>query len=280
MSIKTILVSLNDSRRTDELLKIAGNLATRHNAHLSGLYVRPSMQLYPSIGMQVSPEMYEAHNKYFQDRSDDVEKQFDEICQRLGVSSEWRSVDSNNAVIADKVIEHSFQADLVIIGQFDENNTGGIEMDFAERVVMEAGRPILVVPLAGSFDKVGENIVVGWNATREAARAAFDALPFIQTAQSTRVVWINPQKDRDHAGDFPGAELATVLARHGANVTADATPAGKIAVDDVLLNIVSDEGADLLVMGAYGHNRLREYVFGGTTHNVFRHMTVPVLLSH
>ncbi len=280
MSLKTILVVLNDEKRADLLTETALDVAETHGGHLIGLYVRPAMQIYPAVGMQVSPEMYEVHDKYFKDASDEAEKRFEAAVDRRGVSGEWRSEATRGSVIADKVIEHGLQADLIITGQFDPENVGGIEHDCAERIVMESGRPVLLVPTAGSYKSIGKNIIIAWNATRESARAAFDALPFIQAAESARLVWIDSQKDEDHAGNLPGSEMAASLSRHGANVTTDALPSGGEAVSDALLNVAADHGADLLVMGAYGHSRVREFVFGGATYNVFRNMTIPVLMSH
>ncbi len=279
MNPKTILVNLNDANMAEKLTQTALDLAEVHGAHVIGLYVRPAMQIYPAVGMQVSPEMYEVHDKYFEDASGVCEVQFEAALQQRGVSGEWRSVSSPGSAIADKIVEHGLPCDLLILGQVDPENTGGIELDCAERVVMEVGRPVLLLPTAGSFKVIGNTIVVAWNGTREAARAAFDALPFINRSESTRLVWIDAHEDEEHLGDVPGAEMATSLARHGANVTADALPSGGVSIGDALLNISADHSADLLVMGAYGHSRLREFVFGGTTRTVFTHMTLPILMS-
>jgi nucleotide-binding universal stress UspA family protein len=170
--------------------------------------------------------------------------------------------------IAATVIEHARQADLVVVSQVDPDSDSGIDIDFAERIVMDSGRPVLVVPAFGTFKRCGPRALVGWNGRREAARAAFDAVPLLQACEAVQVTWLDPQNDMDVPGSLAGAELATTLARHGLKVTAEAMPTSGIGAGEALLSHASDLGADLLVMGAYGHSRTREYVFGGATRTI------------
>ena len=140
--------------------------------------------------------------------------------------------------------------------QFSETDSDGLEDDYCETIVMEAGRPVMLLPHQGSFYTIGENIIVGWNATREASRAIFDAMPLLEKSKETRLIWVDPHKQKDQAGDIPGAEMAASLARHGVKATAEAMPtSGSIGAGNALLNRASDLGADLIVMGAYGHSR-------------------------
>jgi len=122
---------------------------------------------------------------------------------------------------------------------------------------------------------------VAWNGTRESARAAFDALPLLAKAKSVKLLWINPSTENGGNGNgMPGSELATALSRHGVKVEAGHSAVRDVGVGDELLSRAADQGTDLLVMGAYGHSRVREYVFGGATRHILQHMTVPVLFSH
>ena len=141
---------------------------------------------------------------------------------------------------------------------------------------MVSGRPVLVVPYAGRHEGLGSRVLVAWNASREAARAVHDALPLLTRARSVVVLAVDPP-DEDH---IPGADIAAHLAHHGVHVEARHTVAPDIEVGDELLNLISDLGADLLVMGAYGRSRWREAVFGGATRHILAHMTVPVLMAH
>ncbi|MFM7611939.1 MAG: universal stress protein, partial [Alphaproteobacteria bacterium] len=149
-----------------------------------------------------------------------------------------------------------------------------------ERVLFDSGRPVLAIPFAGNFKSIGKRVLVGWNASREATRALHDALPLIAKAENTTVFLANPKRGLGAHGEEPGADIARHLARHGLKVEVTKAVAEDVADSALLLNHASDMGADLLVMGAYGHSRLREFILGGVTRSLLREMTVPVLLSH
>ena len=279
MSIKTILVSLNDVDRAEEVASVACLLATKHDAHLIGLFVIPVMPVYPAPGAYVLPELIENYEAQYAERGDKAKAFFEAVTGRFALQSEWRLIHDGASILANGVIEHGHQADLVVIGQVNPDNNDGVELDFADRVVMETGRPVVVVPMNGEFNTIGDRVVVGWNATSEAARAALDAVPILAAASDVWLTWVDPQHNRETAGQFPGSEMAATLARHGAKVTTDPVPLDGITIGDALLNRVSDHSADLLVTGAYGHSRMREYIFGGATYALLHHMTVPVLMS-
>jgi nucleotide-binding universal stress UspA family protein len=280
MAYKTILVCLNEIARNPVLLNVVSDIAAKQEAHVIGLYVLPAVRIYPAVGPGVFAEVVEEFRESYKTRSVEVRQQFEDHMRKQTFPSEWRFVDSRSPEIATAVIEHSLQSDLVVVSQVDPDGGSGIEADFAERVVMDSGRPVLVVPLYGTFRDCGRQALVAWNASREAARAAFDAVPLLKTCEAVQVTWVDPQASLDVPGSLPGAELATALARHGINVTAGGLPTSGIGVGEALLSHASDLGADLLVMGAYGHSRTREYVFGGATRTIFSSMTVPVLMSH
>ena len=280
MPYKTILVSLNDSERAEALLEVAGGIALAHDAHVEGLFVIPAMRIYPVVTLHVPPEYFETQRKVFQQQADEMRGRFEDFLDRNGLSGGWLEVNSPSPLVADTVIEHALRADLVVASQPPREEMAEIEADFAERLVLESGRPVLFVPRAGEFGSPGETVVVGWNATREATRAVHDALPLLVGAKDVRLAWIDPQEEPEEAGDLPGAELADALARHGVPARVDTLVSGGIDAGEVLLNHVADTGADMLVMGAWGHSRLKEYVFGGATQHVMDHMTVPVLFSH
>ena len=136
-----------------------------------------------------------------------------------------------------------------------------------------------MVPYAGSFSKVGEHVLVAWDASREATRALTDALPLLKRARRVTVMAVNPEKAHRHGAE-PGADIALFLARHGVKVEATAQSSGGLDVGNFLLSRIADLDVDLLVMGAYGHARLRELMLGGVTQTILSSMTVPVLFSH
>ncbi len=280
MSFKTILVSMNDVARGEHIADAACKLASKHKAHLIGLFVIPVMPVYPAPGAYVLPELIENHEAIFAERGDKAKAIFEDVTGRYEVETEWRLVNDGASVIANAVIEHGHQADLVVLGQVDPDNNDGIELDFADQVVMETGRPVLVVPNRGEFATVGEHVLVGWNATQQSARAAFDAVPILSGSKDAWLTWVDPQKSGETADSLPGAELAASLARHGVKVKTDPLPGANADAGGALLSRAADLGADMLVVGAYGHSRMREYVFGGATRELLKTMTVPVLMSH
>ncbi|HFC04579.1 MAG TPA: universal stress protein [Rhizobiales bacterium] len=278
MCEKTVLVCLNEVERTDQMLSVITALNNKMPMHFVGLYVVPAVQVYPSAGMQISTQIYDGWQKYYTDHAKEVKAKFEKLLQVEGLLGEWRQVNSGSSVIADTVIEHGTMCDLVVVPQSRNDDGDGIETGFAEQVIMESGRPVLVIPTYGEFKEIGKSVLVAWNGKRESARAIFDAMPFLRRADKVEVSWLNP--DKEDGLDLPGAEMAEVLARHDIDVTVEAIPAGDLAVGEALLSHASDLGADMLVMGAYGHSRMREFVFGGATRTILESMTIPVLMSH
>ncbi len=145
---------------------------------------------------------------------------------------------------------------------------------------MTSGRPVLVVPYIGPGKSVATHVLVGWNASREATRAVNDAIPLLQRAKKVTVLAVDPEGGTEGHGEVPSADISLHLARHGIKVEAAQTVTGDIDVGDALLSRASDLGADLIVVGAYGHSRMREFILGGVTRHLLQHMTVPILISH
>jgi len=173
---------------------------------------------------------------------------------------------------------HGRYVDLIVIGQPWAADISAVNNSFANQVMLEAGRPVLMIPHAGEFPTIGKRIIVGWNASREATRAVTDAIPFLQQAEVVQVMVINP-KSGEH-GAMPGSDIALFLARHGVQVEVQVDKASEIDIGNEMLSRASDFGADMIVMGGYGHSRFRESLMGGATRTLIDSMTVPVLLSH
>src|SRR5262249_16615355 len=152
--------------------------------------------------------------------------------------------------------------------------------DLPERLILGAGRPVLVVPYAGRFERIGERVLLAWNASREATRAANDALALLERATKVTVLSVNPRRGPTGHRDIPGADIALHLARHGVRCEASSITTDEVGLDDMLLSQAADSDADLIVMGGYGHSRLGELVLGGATRHILRQITVPVLMSH
>ena len=176
---------------------------------------------------------------------------------------------------------HGRYADLLIISQADVNApNASAAMDDIQSVIFAAGRPLLLVPYTGKIKTLGKNVFVAWNASREATRAVTDALPLLQRADKVTVMVVRPRADARAHGEIPGADIAAYLARHEVKVDVMAEEGEGIDVGELMLSRVADLGSDLIVMGAYSHSRLRQWILGGATRTMLESMTVPVLMSH
>ena len=225
-----------------------------------------------------SAESYAGLRKNALDHAARTEAEFRERLRREDVIGEWRFLES---LPAETVALHARYADLTILGQVDPDATPSSNIGrIPEEVLFSSGGPMLVIPYAGRFESIGENVLVAWKPTSESARALRDSLPILQQAKKVTVLTVNPDRDGDREPGIPAADIANHLAHHGVNVEAASTFAEDIGTADVLLNHASDCGADLIVMGGYGHSRVTELVLGGVTREILHHMTVPVFMSH
>ncbi len=276
MAYKTILLCLNEIDRLPQLLSAARDLGAKFKAHMSGLYIIPGIQVYPSAGYAVTPDVYDGNRKYYLDNEAKVRAEFEAAMKADGLSFDFHLVDSNSPLIANDVISQGRNADLIVVSATDRKSMRGVEFDFVERLIIAAGRPVLVLPFLGDRKLNFDDVLVGWDNGREASRAVFDALPILQKAKRTRIASI----DATAKGSMPGASIAESLDRHGvkvelSNLTSDGQTAG-----ETLLRAASDYGSGLIVLGAYGHNRFTEFIFGGVTRHVVHNLDRPVLMSH
>jgi nucleotide-binding universal stress UspA family protein len=277
MPYKTILVHLNDKRRTEAVLEPAIRLAIRHNAHLIGLHVHAAMPAppIPVPGANMLGSIAAAERQ----AADEIAAIFARMTAKQPFVAEWRALKVPHVDLAPIVMDHGRAADLIIAAQTDPDWDLSPLADFPERLALESGRPVLVVPRAGRHAEVGRHVVIAWKAGREAARAAFDALPFLRAAETVHILEIKEDRD-ERPALAPDTSIAAALARHGLRPSVHTSTLGNVGIGDEILSRLPDLRADLLVMGAYGHTRLRELVFGGATRHIARHMTVPTLLSH
>jgi nucleotide-binding universal stress UspA family protein len=258
----------------------ATSLAQKTGAHVSGQYVIPAVQVYPSVGFEAAPQVFEGNRTYFKDHLSRVKQSFEDTMRREGLSHDFHQIDARTPIIAEEVIAQARSCDIVIVSGTNPEEITGVERDFVEQVVMSAGRPVIVLPFAGGAELGFEEIVLGWDGGREAARAAFDAIPLLKLAGKVRVVRVDPQKDPDLRGSVPGADLAESLSRHDVKAEAQGFPTDGQDEGQALIRCADDCGASLIVMGAYGHSRLTEFIFGGATRFVLTRMNRPVLMSH
>jgi nucleotide-binding universal stress UspA family protein len=277
MTFRDILVHVDDATENATRLESAINLAKTTNARLTGLFVRSRPYIPPYAEVQISPEILQRHAEEIEELAKQAEKNFRATVKGSGVKAEWRSVEGG---LGSVLSLHARYHDLVVLGQKDPRDLlmPG-DRDMPDEVIMTCGRPSLIIPYAGKFPTIGRNVMVAWDASATATRAVHDALPILKTAKSVTVMVINPMTDLPGIGDLPGADIAAHLARHGVKAEADHVESD-LDAGEMLLSRAADKGADLLVMGAYGHARWREVILGGVTDHLLDHMTLPVLMSH
>lgn len=280
MTYRTILMHCNDRRRIDALLAPSVGLADKFQAHLIGLSVVPPIAVISTGPPNGIPIVIDTHCKLYRQENPAMRGAFEEATRGRAFVSQWCDDDAGSGNVAERVLQHARCADLIVAAQTDPQWVGTSWLDIADRLVLESGRPVLIVPNGGLRAAVGEKVLVAWNARREAARAAFDAVPILQRAKEVKVVWVNPQDESEPAADVPAADICTALARRGAKCQATEQVQPGVGVGETLLACGRDMGADLLVMGCYGHARLREFIFGGASRHILAHMSLPVLMSH
>jgi nucleotide-binding universal stress UspA family protein len=278
MALKDLLVHVNGSKHASHRVDFAVRLALDFDAHLAGVYTMPEFTVPAYLAAQLPADVLSAQRALLGEARDRAKASFEERARKAGIKWEWRDAEGDPAEMAAL---HARYADLALVGQNDpDEELPELELDVPERVVLDSGRPCLVIPYAGKFTSVGERVLVAWNATAQATRAVNDALPLIARARKVIILAINPGRGPAAHGDVPGADIALHLARHGVKAEAGQVFADDIDTGDMILSRAADEGVDMIVMGAYGHARLREMVLGGATRDLLGHMTVPVLMSH
>lgn len=276
MTYRTILVHVDESRRCPARIEVAIGLARRYDAHLIGLSVFRTFEPRGYVAVELGASVREIQRRLAAEHAARAEAIFNRAMAAAGMTNvEWRA-SSNDPVSA--LALHARYADLVVLGQPDPSDVAALDSDFAQQVVLEAGRPVLMVPYVGSIETLGKRVLVAWNTSAEATRALTDAIPLLRDADAVHVISFNPGAE-EH-GDVPGADIGLYLARHRVRVEAKIDRAQGIDVGNELLSRAADLGVDLMVMGAYGHTRFREMVLGGATRTILESMTVPVFLSH
>lgn len=274
---KDLLLEVDGSDAAMHRINYALRLAQRFDAHLTGLCLVKALVLPPAVGTYMTAELeaqiLDDENK----RAETALERFRKAASAQDIEFDTRIDRGTQQEHADIVSLHGRYADLTVIGQPDPDAlaTG---LDPAD-VVMAAGGPVMIVPHIGTPETTAERVMIAWNASRESARAVRDSMPLLEGAKSVEIVCFRPEKTGSH-GELPGADIGLHLSRHGIDVDVQILEGSDIDVGNALLSHVTDRGSDLLVMGCYGHSRLREAVLGGASRTILSSMTVPVLTVH
>lgn len=276
MSHKDILVIL-EGRDAVQRLAFAAVQAARWNAHLTALFVASPMQATLDIGFAVGEaairSAFEHHRGLAQAAEEKARAAFDALVAEHGLRAAW--IYSHDEPV-ERILSHARHCGLAVIGF--PGRDGDSAASLCEDVVLASGRPTVLVPPGWPAEVSGKRILVGWNGSRESARALSDAMPLLEAADAVRLLLVAEERTAALvAGEEPGSDILRHLARCG--VTASAEHVARGNPGEVLLERARNFGADLLVMGAYGHSRITELVFGGATRSVLLRAELPVFLS-
>jgi nucleotide-binding universal stress UspA family protein len=277
--IKDIVFHL--STRTGETAAIdyAVSVAGAFEAHIAGIafaldpFIPPTM----GIGDAIPADWIDDQREEAEAAADAAIARFEEAVRRNGISAESRRLDASLAGAAQIFGHIARRFDLSIVRQA-EPGKAVLEDLVIEAALFDAGRPVLVVPYIQKAALTLDRVMVCWDGGRNAARAVGDAMPFLERAKAVEVVMV--QGDAGKADEMPGADIGEHLARHGLKVEVKRIIAADGDVMDTILSHAADAETDFLVMGGYGHSRLREFILGGVTRGILATMTVPVLMSH
>jgi nucleotide-binding universal stress UspA family protein len=273
--IKDIVVNLSISEGAAG--DYAVSVAEKFNAHLAAIAFVYDPIIPVSGTGYVPAEVVDTQVADNQAASKAAVDRFTAAAARAGISAAPVTLNASVAGSGAQFTRIARRFDLAIVGQADPE-ANSVEELIAEGTLFESGRPMIVVPYIQKAPLKLDRVMVCWDGSRPAARAIADAMPFLEKAGGVQIVIVS--NERGKADEIEGADMGQHLARHGLKVDLKRIDGSGIDVADALLSHAADSGADFMVMGGYGHSRLREFVLGGVTHTILRSMTVPVLLSH
>ena len=277
--IKDIAFHLSTRASDTATIDYAVSVARVFEAHLTGIafaldpFIPPTM----GIGDTVPANWIDEQREETQATAQAAIARFEEAARRNGVAIESRRLDASLAGAAEIFGRIARRFDISLVRQA-EPDKGPLEYLVIESALFDAGRPVLVVPYIQKAARSLDRVMVCWDGGRNAARAVGDAMSFLERAKAVEVVIV--QGDAGKSDEIPGADIGEHLARHGLKVEVKRIVATDGGVMDTILSHAADVGADFVVMGGYGHSRLREFILGGVTRGILATMTVPVLMSH
>jgi nucleotide-binding universal stress UspA family protein len=274
---KDIVVNLSAGKSGKIVGDYAISIASRLEAHITAIAIAfvPDIQ---RAGMAfLSVEKIEALQRDNEAATETIVEWFAAATASAGVSAEKRVLRANMSYAADHFGRIARRFDLAIVGQVEPDGSP-VQAMVCESTLFESGRPMIIVPYVQTAPLELDRIMVCWDGSRPAARAIADAMPFLKRAKNVEVVSVTSERGKQD--EIEGADMGHHLARHGLKVEVTRIMRGELDVEDVLLSHAADSDADFIVMGGYGHSRLREFVLGGVTRSILRTMTVPTLMSH
>jgi nucleotide-binding universal stress UspA family protein len=275
--IKDIVVNLSLAESGGYAGDFAVSVASTIGAHLTGIaFVYDPIVPVAATGY-VPPEVIETQQRDNEAAAKSAIDRFNAAAGRAGITAETTKLPASLASAGEEFGLIARRFDLAIVAQAEPDNDA-VEELVAESTLFESGRPVIIVPYIQKAPLKLNRVMACWDGSRQATRAIADAMPLLERANQVELVIV--AKERGKQDEIAGADMGQHLARHGLKVDVNRITEGDIDVADALLSHAADAGVDFMVMGGYGHSRLREFVLGGVTRSVLHSMTVPVLMSH
>jgi nucleotide-binding universal stress UspA family protein len=275
--VKDIIVNLSVTKEGSVVGKYAVSVAAALQAHLTGVAFIYDPVVPISGAGYIPAEVIETQREDNETAAEAAIKSFTAAADQAGISAEPLTTSASLAGAGDRFARMARRFDLAIVGQA-QPEISSMEQIIGETTLFESGRPMIMVPYIQKAPFKTDNVMICWDGSRTAARAVADAIPVIRNSGRVEIVIVTNERGKED--EIEGADIGQHLARHGLKVDVHRISGGNIDVADALLSHAADSGADLMVMGGYGHSRLREFVLGGVTRSIFESMTVPVLMSH
>jgi len=275
--IKDLVVSLSVGASRDAAGPYAISVAEAFGAHVAGVAFSYEPVIPPTIMGTIPASFVESQRDENDRAANDARAKFDEAARRAGVSSESRTLSASLAGSADRFATIARRFDLAVVSQAEPERAAPEEL-IVENALFSSGRPVLIVPYIQKAELTLDRVMVCWDASRNAARAIADAMPFLKRARVIDVVIV--ASERIKSDEIPGADIGQHLARHDLKVEVRRIVSPDTDVASTILSHAADTAADFIVMGGYGHSRLREFILGGATRGMLQAMTLPTLMSH
>lgn len=279
MQLKNILVYLDQGDSNEERVNTAISIARMHDAQLTGVYVNA----LPSPGMLDRLSLGNSEALYEQARVDAqvVIERFTSITEKKGIQSDSEIIESKRGRAPEKLARMARIFDLSIMRQANPDRANAdFVTELSEKVMFSSGRPVLFMPYIGAHAIPCRTGLIAWDASKSATRAVHDALPLMEMMEKVIILVVESDNTDRKADKKHAKRLSRHLAAHGINTEVLRVPKAESSTSTVILNELSDTGADMLIMGGYGTPKFRETILGGVTQTLVQCMTVPVLMSH
>jgi len=275
--IKDLVVNLTVGADGDPAAQYAVSIAEAFEAHIAGIAFAYDPVITPTVMDGLSAAWVDTQRTENRAAAQAAIDRFEALAKREGLSAEHRIIEASLGGAASLFGRIARRFDLAVVGQMDPERMMPDDL-LIESALFESGRPVVVVPYIQKAGLKLDRVMVCWDSSRNAARAIADALPFLKRGKMIEIVMVASGGGK--TDELPGVDLGEHLARHDLKVDVKRLVATDVDVANVILSHAADCGADFIVMGGYGHSRLREFVLGGATRGILESMTAPVLMAH